>query len=518
MDDMTQVNAEQKVGARTSGQKVLDRPISKLWCLVGWIGSTVVFMVLNVALGGPTEGDAAESVYSTWAIAHGHLACAYPPPSSFNFPSIADPFAFISPLYPWLTGGISAVLRIGHRTGFPSTTRLGANCSNAFVAMFHWSATSSAIVPTINLAYLVWPILLASTVAILRVTGRGGRVWEPVTLLILACSPPIVMCIVDFFHPQDVLAIALAFGAVAAVLHNRWSWAGILIGLALTAQPFALLVGAPLLVLAGRKHVVSFATSATAAVTVIDLPLIVLSSGRALKPSLLGSNLVAVAGAGFRSHGGTVLWETDVKGIALLFISRLLPVIGSMALAWWVSRRLGEDALLPANLMSLVTTSLSLRLIFEENMFGYYFMAVAVSLVVLDAVRGRFRGEVIAWIGLVSLAFNPVHWGLFSNWTDWARQLFEWLPPVCMAIVALIILYDATRGRFRWYLVTWLVLVGLTCEPQWWGPSVGYHVLPTWAWQVILVPTAVLLAGAPLRSLIGGRRLHRPDVAAPAKV
>ncbi len=125
MGDMTHAHNENVPQFSTRWRRWLNQPLSEFSCLIGWLLSTVAFLVLNVALGGPTEGDAAESVYSTWAIAHGQLACSYPPPSNFRFPGIADPFAFISPLYPLLTGALTAILRIGHHVGFPQSDRTG---------------------------------------------------------------------------------------------------------------------------------------------------------------------------------------------------------------------------------------------------------------------------------------------------------------------------------------------------------------------------------------------------------
>jgi hypothetical protein len=74
-------------------------------------------------------------------------------------------------------------------------------------------------------------------------------------------------------------------------------------------------------------------------------------------------------------------------------------------------RRLGLAVLEPVPLLSLVATSPSFRLVFEQNLFGYYFMALAVSLVLLEAVRGHVRGQMVAWIALLILAFDPVPWG-----------------------------------------------------------------------------------------------------------
>lgn len=479
--------------------ELLSKPISNFWRIMGWIGATTIFFGLSELLGGPTEGDAAESVYSTWAIAHGHLACAYPPPSAFPFPSIADPFALTSPLYPLITGALSAILRIGHRAAFPTSTQLGPNCSNAFVQMFHWSERASSILTTINLSYFVWPLLMIGTISLLRSAGRARQGWEPFTLMVLACSPPILMCTVDFFHPQDLLAMGLVLWGLAYVLRCKWVGAGILMGLAFTAQPFAVLVAAPLMVIAPKSQRLRFIASALSIVTVISAPLVILTSGRALKTSLFGSSRVGlVSRTGFRSTGGTVLWEINLRGLLLLIISRIVPIIAAMMFAWWAARRHGSRILEPVPLISLIAISLSFRLVFEENLFGYYFMAVGVALVLLDTMRGHLRGYVVAWIGLVTLAFNPVHWGLYSNWTPWGKQLFEGLPIAAMVFVFLLIIVDAVHHRIRAYKVVWLVLVALTCEPQFWGPSVGAHVLPNWAWQIMLVPTAIFLAAGPL--------------------
>jgi hypothetical protein len=109
----------------------------------------------------------------------------------------------------------------------------------------------------------------------------------------------------------------------------------------------------------------------------IDVPLIVASSARGLRSILLGSSQV---GSNVPSFGGTVLWETDLRGPLLFVISRVLPIAAVTALAWWASRRLGERLLESTPLMSLLASALAVRLVFEENLFGYYFMAVAVSL------------------------------------------------------------------------------------------------------------------------------------------
>lgn len=65
----------------------------------------------------------------------------------------------------------------------------------------------------------------------------------------------------------------------------------------------------------------------------------------------------------------------------------------------------------PLPLLSLIATSLCLRLVFETNMVWYYPMAMAVSLVLLQVVRGRISKALIGWLALVTVAYYPLVWG-----------------------------------------------------------------------------------------------------------
>src|ERR1700677_2595474 len=134
----------------------LERPLSNFWCFVGWLCATGVFFALAGVLGGPAEGDVSETVYGTWSIAHGNLACVYPLASGRHLNDLASPFALAAPLYPIVSARLAALLRIGHDVAFPTTQQFGPHCDRAFTAMFNWSAKSDAILPTIRLGYFVW--------------------------------------------------------------------------------------------------------------------------------------------------------------------------------------------------------------------------------------------------------------------------------------------------------------------------------------------------------------------------
>jgi len=131
----------------------------------------------------------------------------------------------------------------------------------------------------------------------------------------------------------------------------------------------------------------------------------------------------------------------------LFVISRVLPIALSMTLAWWAVRRLGPDVLEPVPMLSVIATSLCFRLVFEENLFGYYFMAVAVALVLLEIMQGRISVYLVGWVALNALYFYPLPWG-----------------------------NDPVRG--------WLAI---------------------WTFQVVLVAGALVMAVLPLRSFIRSR-------------
>jgi hypothetical protein len=415
-----------------SGSQLLDRPLSRWWCVLGWLAATGVFVGLTQQLGGLSRGDAVESAYSTWAVAHGS-SCLYPTGVAHGHPLVA-------PLYPLISGALSWLAQIGHGVAFPSQSALGPHCSATVTALSRWSSRAGALTSTVELGYFAWVATMAGLIALLRASGRGRCGWEPATLIAAACIPPVFMSVQTSFHPEGFLAMGLVLGGLACVRRGRWVWAGLLCGLAVTSQQFALLAVAPLLVVAPANRRLRFAGAAVGAAAIVAIPLIALTSGRAIG-GLTGSGLTL-------STGDTLLSDLHFHGTALLVLSRLLPIVCALALAWWAERRFGGIANDPVLLVSLVATSLALRLVFEVNLFGYYFMAVAVLVVTLDVIRRRFRPYVVMWLALVTLVFPPLPLG---------NDVF-------------------TTG------------------------------LPAWLWQVVLVGAALGLAASPLLSRTGSQR------------
>jgi len=401
-----------------------------------------------------------------------------------------------------LSGGISAIARIGHNVPFPSTNH-GPNCDKAFAAMNSWSVHAGALNTILWIGCLGWLALMAGVVAWLRASGRGRCGWEPATLIVVACLLPVWMCVQSAFHPQDLLALGLALSALACAVRGRWIGAGILVALAVLSQQFALLVAAPLYVLAPAKGRLSYAGAAVTTAAVVVIPLMAVTSGRALRAITLGTG-------NNPSSGGTLLWELHHSGAIVVLISRVAPVMASIVLAWWVSREMSDAALKPDLVLSVVAVSLSLRLVFEQNLIGYYFMALAVSLVLIEVVRGRIRSSVVAWLAGMTVVICKIGLVPFAGAT-WGSFLQSDLPLI-IAVLVLVVLVTrvlrvgADRGMWPWLAVAACALLVLWSNKITWLDQ--YHL--TWFWQLVVVVPGVVLAAEPL---LTGLRESRADLA-----
>jgi hypothetical protein len=462
------------------------------------MAATAVFLGAMALLGGPTRNDATESLYSTWAISHGELACAYPPAHHLNLLPLFQPVHSIAPLWPLVSGGVAALTRLGHVAAFPSHAAMGPHCSHAFDAMYQWAFATRVELPTVGIGYLSWFILMGGAIAMLRTSGRGRCRWEPAALIVLAGISPVWSPLLDEYHPQDLVAVGLVLAGLACARKSWWAWTGVFLGLAFTAQQFALLVIVPLIVMAPRDRVFRFVGSAVGVAALVAVPVIAITSGQALNPIVLGSGDASVTVV--RS---TVVWEMHLPGALRLVVSRMLPIALSLVLAWWATRRLGKAVLEPVPLLSVVALSLSFRLVFDTSLWGYYFMALAVLLVLLDVACGRFRGQLVAWLALVTLAYNPVPFNLSVNVTSWDNAVQAASPVVIIGIGLLLVIRDVFHRQFRLYLLAWLVLAVLAFA-NWppWMDSPLRHPLPNWFWQIILVTTGIALAAGPLMSLV----------------
>jgi hypothetical protein len=244
--------------------------------------------------------------------------------------------------------------------------------------------------------YVSWLFLAAGIVLVLRASDRGRCGWEIVALIAVACAPPTIMCLNEYFHPQDLITVGLALAAIAGVFRERWITAGVLFGVAFTSQQFALLFFIPVIFVAPRGSRTRLLSGFLAAIAIIEAPLMLITSGRALKAFFVGT--------GANTKSATLLVQLHLHGNVLYALSRALPLIVGGALAMWLRQHRGAAAREPITLLSLLAASLTLRLVFEINLWGYYFMAVTVVLIMRQAIRGRINWLFVLWLAVVTYA------------------------------------------------------------------------------------------------------------------
>lgn len=489
---------------RAESSRSLDRvalwsakPLTGSRALFGWIAATALFFVVMYLLGGPSEGDSAESFYTIWAMAHGHFACDFITSRHFHLGGQANPYAGVAPFFPMIGAVLFDLLRLGHSaSAYPTMAAMGNHCQNAVPLAFHWSEKNPQIVTsTLKTAYVAWFFVLWGYVAVIRTTKWSKTHLEALGAVLMAVNLPVTMPLAGFYHPQDLIAVGLSLVALAEARRGRWVWAGVAVGVGFTSQQMALFVAVLLVVLAPwergsilRSAKVRFVAGAGAAVAAIGLPVILTSPIGGLRAVVLGSSRAGEV----RGFGGTVIWELNLHGALQFFVARVAPFIATAALAYYFKKKLGDRIFDPPYLVALATLAYLTRLVFEVNLFGYYFTATAILLLLLDVVRGGMRRTTLVWLGLVTAEFEPVHVGLFSNWTSWEIPLHYAVLDVMLAIALLSILYDATRRTFHISSAVFVVVVGVTTS---WLPGVAPIFQPsTWVWQVYLVPEAINLA------------------------
>lgn len=367
----------------------LRHPLSNWTCVIGWIVLVAAMIAIASAWGGPTSADANAPDFTTWLIAHGNFGCAYPPASSVVYQTTA-------PLYPLVSGVIAAIAQIGHGQTFPSSAQLGPHCSTTVAPIYQWSFQTRALEPTLRIGYLGWIVVFAGVIALLRSIGLGRSRLEILALVLIACLPSVYLPLLEYFHPEDLISAGLSLVGVSFVFRDRWLVAGVVFGVAILSQQFALLIFIPLVAVASRGQIVKFIRGAFCSIAAVGVPLMLLTSGRALSSLLVGTG---DTGGTSVSYYGMPLHST--MAIALL---RLLPLVLSALVAWWARKRFGSWIFAPMTLLSLLSLSLALRLVFEVTLYGYYFMSLAVLLVIVDVIQHRLRIAFVVWTAVVTWA------------------------------------------------------------------------------------------------------------------
>jgi hypothetical protein len=460
---------------------------SRVSLIIGLVGSIIL---VTWAVGGPNQGDANLSMYTTWLLAHGDLACAYPAGLS----SVNDYVSSVltSPLYPLIAAALVVILRIGAAVPFPATSTMGHGCSHAATVLANWAGRSGAREPTLWIGVATWIALVLVLCWYLSSDGPITR-FRAIGLAVSTLGAPAYQALIIYFHPQDLLAVALIVAALGSARRERWLLAGVLIGLGLLAQQFVILAAIPVLITCPRPRLPRFCAGAVLGLVPIGVSLLALTSGSALFPIILGSDRVDPGvGLPVTSSGGSVLWELHLHGLIAFLTIRGLPIVSSTVASIWARRRWDLTSR-PDSLVALVGLSLSFRLVFEQNIFSYYFTAVFVLLVLVAATMKSRVSLVVLWIAVDLAGFNPIRrtnqfW--FLRLTPSYDRITAW--SVVAALVGLIILHLRER-RIILYQPLALIVVVAMAHASLWGRNPALATVPHWFLQVLLVPFAIAL-------------------------
>ncbi len=113
--------------------------------------------------------------------------------------------------------------------------------------------------------------------------------------------------------------------------------------------------------------------------------------------------------------------ELHVSSGVGLALSRVGPPLAAVLTSLWRLSRRPDMRSDPVIVVGLLATCWSLRLVFEENLFGYYCQATGATLVLRDIADSPLSRATGCWLALVLFAFDDIHHNPtpWSGWPTW---------------------------------------------------------------------------------------------------
>jgi hypothetical protein len=336
------------------------------WLWLGFVAAGVVYVIAVYWAGGPTRVDAGQVSSQIAAVASGHLGRAFPTSAGSATP----------PGFALLAGTLA-------RVGLPVAI-VGVACGVVL------AAAATALAAAVN------PILTAP---------RRVAVFAAVLAL-----PAVWNALLGYFHPQDLLAMALVCLALRAVSRGAWCAAGAWLGAAFVTKQWAALAAVAVVAFvpslrAGRRFVVG----GMGALAVLFGPFVAddpSGTWRAVRAADVGRSEIALV-AHLRLPGQTI----DLLGRAGPLAVALLLAACVAASRLKAARHVGRTAAratgtAPAARSAPTSTSqpvflalacIACRLLFDPAVFGYYLLPASVLLVVATAANRQFPIIPAAW-------------------------------------------------------------------------------------------------------------------------
>ena len=494
MENVSWLRSKSLANARVSRWR--SQPVS---ALAVWLTGVLVvagFPVASYLLGRPYQGDSFETLPTAWALAHGRWACAYPA-SMWLSPHQGISAGLAAPLFSVLMAGVFVALRATSLHPFPAPSSMGPHCTHAISVIETWMTRSHVMTLSLWIGLLGWLALVGAVVIFLTRRGRRMTRGDAVVFVIATCCTPVFWAYGFNFHPQDLLAIALVVLAITFFSQQRWVGAGVLLGLGLMTQQFVALAAVPLIILAWRLGHRSFIVATVSAVATVAAPLMWLTSGAAWRSILIGSSRLApLSTARVHSAGGTWLAGLHLNSATVFVVARLVPLLSAIVLSYaYIRRSRGDSLVRTGPLAAMVGSCLALRLLFEQNLFPYYFAPLAV-LLLLAATSMRLRTDlVVFWFLFATIGYSPLLDSFIRSPLLVTRAEITLSTWGLIGVMIVIVIANVVRGRLRLYQPVAVVTALLIFH----APLRGLGVqASTWEMQFLLVSLGLYILASAL--------------------
>lgn len=284
-----------------------------------------------------------------------------------------------------------------------------------------------------------------------RMRARGLSRWARAIALLLCVANPLTLSALELGHPEELLGAVLCVAAVLCAMHDRPTWAGILLGLAIANKEWAVLAIGPVLVALPEARVRALAIAGGVAAAVLA-PLILVGSGgftaQAAASGLdtgpifqpwqiwwfLGSHGHVVTGlngnikVGYRTPPG---W---VESLGHPLIVAIMPPLTLL-----YARLRGITARRPVNgALLLLTLLLALRCVLDPWDTSYYSLPFLLALVSWESLSFD-RPPVFALVAALAgwVIFQQTSMATFSLSADMQAMVFALISiPSVLAITA----------------------------------------------------------------------------------
>lgn len=226
-----------------------------------------------------------------------------------------------------------------------------------------------AIAGIVALVLLVWSVKVFTQQ--MYPSMRESYVW--VLAGASAFLPTTVAAWLEYYHPQDVAGVAFLLFGLVFVAKGKWLPAALLFSVALLTRQWVLLaffVTAPFL----RRDMFKFVFT-TALVTFLGVIPFLLYENAGFLDAVLAKH----ASIPDHTFWGRLAWTGSVPLMNNFLFFKALPVLVSLGAGIWLWK---TNRVSPEKLLPFVTAALALRMFFETAAYGYYWMPLAVLLLV----------------------------------------------------------------------------------------------------------------------------------------